>query len=204
MTFKKIIILGFALLLAALWTVHSKLETYLSVPIIEKTQLFTVDPGSHFSRLGKSLAKQEIIDDLFYWKLAGKRYPELTKIKSGTYQFQQGSNLRDILLVMNKGIEHQFKLTLVEGGTFKEWLAILNNAQVLTPVEKNEQEILRQLGSTHNKLEGLLLPETYYYHASMDAFKIIEKSSEWGLKNLDKIEELQENLMNWITNIPSN
>ena len=148
-----------------------------------------------FSRLGERLAKQAIVEDLRWWKVAGKFHPELTKIKSGTYQFQEGASLKDILTILNKGIEHQFKVTFVEGSTFKEWLAILNDAQALTPVQQSETEILQLLGSSYQKLEGLLLPETYHYHASMSALKIIEKAYLHQQQILEKLwAERDENL----------
>lgn len=158
--------------------VQHKVEYYLTTPRIEKTMMFTVNSGSNFSRLGKNFVEQSIIKQSYWWKLVGKLHPELTKIKSGTYEFQKGLNLNDILLLLNQGIEHQFKVTFVEGSTFKEWLEILQNAQYLSALDKSEPEILTELGSEKTKLEGLLLPETYHYRANMSALDIIDKAYE--------------------------
>ena len=182
-----VLVVLLTLLLAGLFVVQKKVENYLSIPRVDKTMLFTVKAGSNFSRLGSRLAEQSLVDDLNWWKVTAKLHPELTKIKSGTYQFQEGASLEDILTLVNKGIEHQFKVTFVEGSTFKEWLAILSDAQALTPVQQSEAEILQQLGSSHLKLEGLLLPETYHYHASMSAFKIIEKAYQHQAEILEKL-----------------
>ena len=190
MTLKKISIMlfiFFVLLLAGLFAAQKKVENYLSVPRVDKTILFTVNAGSNFSRLGERFVEQSIVSDLSWWKVTAKLHPELTKIKLGTYQFQEGASLQDILIILNKGIEHQFKVTFVEGSTFKEWLTILSDAQALTPLQKSETEILKQLGSEHQKLEGLLLPETYHYHASMSALKIIEKAYLHQQQTLDKL-----------------
>ena len=179
MTLKKFsiaLIIFFILLLAGLFVVQKKVEHYLQTPRIKETLLFTVDTGSNFSRLGTRFLNLSIVDDLHWWKLASKRYPELTKIKTGTYQFEKGDNLKDILLVLNKGIEHQFRVTFVEGSTFKEWLTIFSSAQFLLPLQINEKEILQQLDSPYKKLDGLLHPETYHYSASMNALKVIKKA----------------------------
>jgi UPF0755 protein len=175
------------LLLSSFFVVQKKIEDYLLVPRIERTALFTVNAGSNFSRLGNRLLEQGIVDELLWWKVIGKLHPQLTKIKSGTYQFEKGFTLQDILLLLNKGIEHQFKVTFVEGSTFKEWIATLKNAKSLAPLQHSEKEILQQLGSEHQKLEGLLQPETYHYHASMSAFKIIEKAYQHQLQVLEKL-----------------
>lgn len=190
MAIKKItmaILFVLTLLFTGIFIAQQKIENYLTIPRIDKTMLFTLNAGSNFSRLGNQLVELSIVNDLTWWKAVAKLHPELTKIKSGTYQFQEGSNLQDILTILNKGIEHQFKVTFIEGSTFKEWLTILSDAQALAPLQKSEKEILQQLGSQHNKLEGLLFPETYYYHAQMSAFKLIEKAYLHQLQVLDKL-----------------
>jgi len=176
-----------ALVLASLFWAQQKLSDYLTIPRIDKTMLFTVNAGTNFSRLANTFKQQSIVNDLTWWKVAGKLYPELTKIKSGTYQFQEGFNLQDILTTINNGQEHQFKVTFVEGSTFKEWLTILNDSQALKPTDKTEQEILQLLASPYKKLEGLLFPETYHYRADMSVLKIIKKAYQHQQKILDKL-----------------
>lgn len=171
----------------AYFVVQHKVENYLNTPRIEKTVIFTVNSGSNFARLGRGFVKQSIIKDVYWWKLVGKLHPELTKIKSGTYEFQEGSNLNHILLLLNKGIEHQFKVTFVEGSTFKEWLKILENAPYLAALNKDESEILAQLGSSKTKLEGLLLPETYHYRANMPVLDIIAKAYDHQQRVIERL-----------------
>ncbi|WP_019613359.1 endolytic transglycosylase MltG [Psychromonas ossibalaenae] len=176
-----------ALAAAGVFWGYNKLSDYLTVPRIDKTILFTVDGGSNFSRLGNRLAEQSIVNDLTWWKAVAKLHPELTNIKSGTYQFQEGFNLQDILTTINEGREYQFKVTFVEGSTFKEWLTILNDSQALKPTDKTEQEILQHLASPYKKLEGLLFPETYHYRADMSVLKIIEKAYQHQQQVLNKL-----------------
>jgi len=190
MAIKKITLVLFillALLLAGAYFAQQQIAHYLTIPRIDKTMLFTVNAGSNFSRLGRHLNEQSIVKDLTWWKAVAKLYPELTNIKSGTYKLPESANLEDILKIINKGIEHQFKITFVEGSTFKDWLITLKNAPALAPLQKTETEILQQLGSVHQKMEGLLLPETYHYHAQMNAFKIIENAYLQQLQILDKL-----------------
>lgn len=175
------------LLCAAVFITQKKIEGYLTISRIDRTMLFTVEAGSNFSRLGNRLYDQSIVNDLTWWKVVAKVYPELTSIKSGTYKFQEGSSLKDILTILNTGIEHQFKVTFVEGSTFKEWLTILSSAPFLMPFDKNEQEILQLLGSPYTKLDGLLFPETYHYYAQMDVLKIIKQAYGQQQQVLDKL-----------------
>ncbi|WP_435235065.1 endolytic transglycosylase MltG [Psychromonas sp. PT13] len=167
--------------------VQQKVENYLTTPRIENTMMFTVNPGSNFARLGKGFVDQNIVETSYWWKLVGKIHPELTHIKTGTYEFQKGFSLNDILLMLNQGVEHQFKVTFVEGSTFKEWIEILKNAEYLNTLNKSEAEILEQLGSKESKLEGLLLPETYHYRANMSAFDIINKAYAHQQRVVEKL-----------------
>lgn len=179
MSIKKVLIVLIFLLLCALAGVYfvlQKVENYLTVSRIDKTLLFTVPIGSNYSRLANKFSQQSIVNDLTWWKVVGKLHPELTYIKSGTYQFQEGFNLEEMLQTINAGKEFQFKVTFVEGSTFKEWLTVLNEAETLSALQKDEKQLLSALGVPHTKLEGLLFPETYHYHADMSAFKIIKKA----------------------------
>ncbi|HEY7865775.1 MAG TPA: endolytic transglycosylase MltG, partial [Psychromonas sp.] len=187
---KKIIFSLFFLMFLVLGSViwgQKKLNSYLNTALVEQPTLFTINNGSNFHHLGNSLLSTGIITDLTWWKVLGKLHPELTSIKSGTYQFEQGFTLNDILTTVNQGIEHQFIITLVEGSTFQEWLPILNNAPLMKPLEETEQQILARLGSPHGKLEGLLFPETYHYSAGMSAFQVITKAYRHQLQILEKL-----------------
>jgi len=177
--FKKIkfaLLVLLALLSIGLYLIYDKVETYLSVPRIQTTELFVVSAGSNFSRLGNQFIEKGLIENTLWWKITGKLYPALTRIKLGTYQFEKGANLRDILVLLSRGLEHQFKVTFVEGSTFKEWLKILNKTEHLSALNQSEGQLLSKLGSSTLNLEGLLFPETYHFHENMPAFKIIEKA----------------------------
>ncbi len=177
----------FALIIIALFFAKQQIDEYLTQPRLDKTQLIVVQNGSNFSRLGEQLLEQSIVTDLRWWKVIGKLQPELTQIRSGTYQIKEGYNLEDILVTINTGKEHQFKVTFVEGSTFKEWLINIENAKLLSPLQKTEDEILAALDIPHKKLEGLLFPETYHYRANMSAYEIIKSAYLHQSKILEKL-----------------
>lgn len=191
MKYKKIIIavllLSIAFIAAGAWFAQKQINTYFEAPLVDKTLLFTLNSGSNFTALGNSLAKEGLLPNLTWWKVIGKMHPELTKIKSGTYEFENGFSLHDILKTLTSGKEFQFKLTLVEGGTFKDWLALLANEKSLKALDKTEQELITALGIKHKKMEGLLHPETYYYSQGMSAFAVIKKAYKHQQTILNKM-----------------
>jgi len=158
-----------------LWA-KQQVDNYLQSPRVQTTQLFTLEEGRSFTHLAPQLIEQGLLDSDRWWKVVSKLRPELTKIKSGTYEFPVGDSLEDILLTLTGGREYQFKLTFVEGSTFKEWLKVLESAEHIKPLLENEQELLQKLDSSSSTIEGLLFPETYHYTADMTAFSIIKKA----------------------------
>jgi len=167
--------IGILLSGAIFWSLQ-QIKEYLELPRVEETRLFTLQEGRYFSHLGTQLIDQGLLDNTSWWKVISKIKPELTKIKSGTYQLPKGASLEKILTILSEGHEYHFKLTFIEGSTYKDWLTILDNADYLTPLQENEQELLDKLDSPYTKLEGLLFPETYHYTVDMSAFSLIKKA----------------------------
>lgn len=170
-----LLFLSVVLVAALLWA-KQQIDTYLDSPRVQQTQLFTLPEGSYFSHLAPQLIEQGLLDNRRWWKIVSKLRPELTKIKSGTYELPKGASLEQILTILTSAREFQFKLTFVEGSTYKDWLVIFDNAQQIQPLQQTEQALLANLGSPFTKLEGLLFPETYHYTANMSAFSIIKKA----------------------------
>lgn len=171
---------------ALLWS-KQQIDAYLGSPRVQETQLFTLPDGSYFSHLAPQLIEKGLLDNKRWWKVVSKLKPELTKIKSGTYQLPKGASLEQILVILTSGHEHQFKLTFVEGSTYKDWQIIFTNAEHIQPLQKTEQELLIALESSSTKLEGLLFPETYHYTADMSAFSIIKKAYLHQQRVLEKL-----------------
>ncbi|MEL0660243.1 endolytic transglycosylase MltG [Psychromonas arctica] len=185
--------IGFVLLflcvvvaVALLWS-KQQIDAYLGSPRAQETQLFTLADGSYFSHLAPQLIDQDLLDSQRWWKVVSKLRPELTKIKSGTYELPKGASLEQILVILTSGHEYQFKLTFVEGSTYKDWQTIFTNAEHIQPLQQTEQELLTALKSSSTKLEGLLFPETYHYTADMSAFSIVKKAYLHQQRVLEKL-----------------
>lgn len=170
------VILLLGIIIFAGWVVHTKIKKYLNDPLIDKPLVFTVKKGSNFQLLGKTLFNQGILPNLTWWKTIIKLHPELIAIKSGTYKFEPGFSLQDILNNIVKGNELKYTITFIEGNTAKQWLSQLRQTSSLQPPQKNEQDMIKTLAINHKKIEGLLHPGTYYYFNGTKSFSIIEKA----------------------------
>jgi UPF0755 protein len=98
-----------------------------------------------------------------------KLYFSGRQIKAGTYLLQPNSTIPDVFDLLASGDEYQFGVTLVEGQTLNQWLAVLKNnphlsdditPEVLSSIQRQAGELLSH---SVTSLEGVLLADTYYF-----------------------------------------
>ncbi|MDD1795700.1 endolytic transglycosylase MltG [Enterovibrio makurazakiensis] len=195
---KKIALILLFLVVAALggaYWVHGQIEGYVNGPIkIDASQLVTVPDGANYHSFTRNLVSQDIVDGSQWARWAAKTHPELTRLKAGTYQIKPGMTLSDVFLVARSGKEHQFAITFVEGSTFKEWRAQLATTEHIThdTEDMSEADIAKSLGLSVNKLEGLLLPETYHYVSGESDIAILKRASDQLENTLKQAWEQRE------------
>lgn len=147
---------------------------------VSETTLYTVKSGTTFNQMLNDLRKRDWLKRPLWIKLYSKIEPRLTQIKAGTYQVSPNIGLLSFIQLINEGKEHQFKVTFVEGSTFKEWLAQLSKTEHLkhTLVDKSDQQILKELNITFNHPEGLFFPDTYQFTAGSNDKDILNKAHQ--------------------------
>ncbi|WP_159738320.1 endolytic transglycosylase MltG [Vibrio atypicus] len=160
--------------------ITKQVEQYVTQPLqIEQDQIFTLKSGTSFNRVLAQLTEQGWIESNDVSRLVRRLHPELTQLKAGTYLLQPGLNLTQTLELLKSGKEHQFAITFVEGSTFKEWREALVGASHLEHelTGLSEADIAVKLGLEHEKLEGLLLAETYHYTFGTSDLDILKRAS---------------------------
>ncbi|MDA0147949.1 endolytic transglycosylase MltG [Vibrio sp. LaRot3] len=161
--------------------VTNQVNLFLSQPLkLSEQQIFTVKSGSSFHSVLNQLQQQELIDGSDMMPLVRRLHPELTQLKAGTYLITPDLTLTTALELFKTGKEHQFSLTFVEGSRFSEWREILANAPYLEhkTQQMSEAEIAKALGIEHEKLEGLLLAETFHYTYGDSDLGILKRSAD--------------------------
>lgn len=182
---KWIVLLSFILVLiigtSSAYLVTVKIDNYVNGVIKMKINTFlTVADGANYYSLIRQFVTAGIIDDSSWDRLAIKRYPELSQLKVGTYQLEQGMTLKDVFTRIASGKEHQFSITFVEGTRFSEWREQLAVTEYMSQqiVNMTEPEIATALGLEKATVEGMLLPETYYFVAGESDLSILKRASE--------------------------
>ncbi|WP_158174618.1 endolytic transglycosylase MltG [Grimontia hollisae] len=172
----------------AYW-VYTQIENYVNSEIKPtETLLVTVPEGANYYSFTRKLVSDGIVDASPWSRWAAKTHPELTRLKAGTFQVQPGLTLAELFALVRKGKEHHFSITFVEGSTFKEWREQLASTDYLThdTTDLSEAEIAVKLGLSTEKLEGLLLPETYYYVAGQSELSILKRAASQLQSALDE------------------
>ncbi|MGC9402930.1 endolytic transglycosylase MltG [Vibrio genomosp. F10] len=183
-----------AMATGAFFYMTSEVDAYLDQPLsLRSEQIFTVQSGSSFNGVLNQFVNQQWIEESPFTPLVRRFYPELTQIRAGTFQLLPEKSLRQTLVFLTEGKEHQFSITFVEGTRFDEWRTTLAEDKNLeqTIVDLSEEDIAALIGSEHQKLEGLMLAETYNYTLGTTDLDILKRAyrklgqvldEEWQLK----------------------
>lgn len=122
-----------------------------------------IPKGSSVNRIGQILAEDEVIRSPLLFKATYYLLFKDDALKAGEYLFHSGITPREILFKMSEGDIFYRQLTIPEGLTTAEILALVEKAEHLkglSPIDINE---------------GELMPETYNYSAGDTRAELIER-----------------------------
>ncbi|KEY91206.1 periplasmic solute binding protein [Candidatus Photodesmus blepharus] len=160
--------------------VFKEIHNYLKQPLnISSHEIITVKFGTNLNAFLSFLNRKGWISSHPTSRLLHYLHPDLVNIKAGTFKFQKNMTLEEALNHVINGEEHQFSITFLEGSRFSEWRKALSSSPYLehTITDLNEKEIAYKLGLKQEKLEGLLLAETYYYTVDSSDIDILKRAN---------------------------
>ncbi|MBL8396956.1 MAG: endolytic transglycosylase MltG [Candidatus Accumulibacter sp.] len=168
------------LLILAAWWAYSPLS--LRQPTVE----FTIAPGSSLRAAAREIAGAGI--DLPAWRLValGKALQVDSAIKAGSYQLQDSVTPLELLRKLTRGDVTQAELTLIEGWTFRQVRQRLDSHPDLRhdTLGLSETEILRRLGASETRAEGLIFPDTYLFAKQSSDFDVLARAYRAGQQRL--------------------
>ncbi|WP_020395739.1 endolytic transglycosylase MltG [Thiolinea disciformis] len=153
--------------------------------LIGQTKIFEVKPGSNVRQVARDLQSQGLMPDesllpsdwLF---LAQARKTNLaSKIKAGAYELEGGMTPIDVLKKIVSGKTIQYKVTLIEGRTFKEFKQVLRNNEQLeqTLSDADYTDIMAKLGADAGTFpEGWFMPDTYNFPKGSKDIEVLKRS----------------------------
>nr|WP_289846779.1 endolytic transglycosylase MltG [Colwellia sp. E2M01] len=186
------------ILIAAFTTLSYQFNNALNQPLtINESGFISVKPGSSIGTLANQLIDKKWLDTPLWLKVYGRLFPEKTKIKAGTYLIPKSTNLKDLLIQLVDGKEHQFSVTLIEGTRFKDALAILAaHPHIKQTIEDDTMsQIAAKVGIEAENPEGWLFPDTYAFTADTQDITLLKRAYSNMRSKLTKLwDSRAENL----------
>ncbi len=184
--------LGLSLLLAtagALWWMLT-----LPQPLPQTPYSFSVAPGSNLRQVAHGLAAAGVIPHEAMLVFSARAFRRDKDIKAGNYALHQPISVLELLDRLTRGEVTQRALTIIEGSTFSQLRATLQQAPGLRQlaVELADAQVLSQLGAPETHAEGLFFPDTYFYTENSSDLELLQRAyrlmqerllGEWALRD---------------------
>ncbi|QIZ76544.1 endolytic transglycosylase MltG [Ferrimonas lipolytica] len=145
---------------------------------IDATTEVTIAPGQSVRQLLLQWQQRGWIDSELWLRLALKLKPQLAGIKAGTYHLADDLTVEQALQHLKEGVEAQFSITLVEGGTIKEWLAQIQQHPRLVHTISSVQELTAALDIDDANPEGWFYPDTYSYSVGSSDVDLLSRAHQ--------------------------
>jgi len=135
----------------------------LSLPI--SPFVFEVRAGSSFSAIARELEASGVVNYAAPLIALARLQGVDRAIKAGSYEFDTGTTLPQLLAKLTQGDVTQTSFAIIEGSTFTDLKRALKaNADVKnTVLDLPDAQLLLQLGVHEVSPEGLFFPDTYYF-----------------------------------------
>lgn len=161
----------------------------LNQPLSKEEFTFTISKGQTLSALARNLQEQGLLQSRVPFVLLARIKGQTRSIKIGEYRLKAGSSVSQLLEQIIKGKVIQYKVTLIEGWNFKEFLAALHKSPKLrnTLKGKSHKEIMQAIGYAGLHPEGRFFPDTYQFTGDTDDVAILKQAYRKMKASLDKL-----------------
>jgi len=167
-----------SLLLGWFWMLYERSinESYITDEM--GSVLVSIEKGQNLNQIISVLDKKEVVNGRWFKWLV--RFEGVaSKIQAGEYEFSPGLTPAQILTYLVKGKVNQYAVSIVEGQSFKEILSDIQGHSAIKstlPINAKMAEYLELLNISEKHLEGLLLPETYFFVKNTSDVDIIKRA----------------------------
>lgn len=139
------------------------------------TVQITVPAGSSGRTVAKSLVATGIgvSEDTL---VAAMRFEGSPVIHAGSYEFERGMTLSDIVFRLTSGAVVTGSVRIADGSTFRQVLAALRGNGHLKVVTESmsEEQILAAIGASEKSAEGLFAPDTYKFNSGSTDLSLLK------------------------------
>ena len=179
------------------WFWHD-MQTQLNTPLkLDAPMYFTITPGTGLKTVGHELKNLGLMNQPYYLLLEARRQDKEGKVKAGEYEINPGTTPLQLLDQFVAGKVKQHVLTLVEGWSFAQVLAAIQNNQILqqSPGQADGKNIMFALQSPDFSPEGQFFPDTYHFPMGTTDIQFLQRAYDKMQQVLaEEWEQRSENL----------
>jgi UPF0755 protein len=159
-----------------------------AIPLTSGPAIFLIRSGSNIKSISQELARQKIIDDPWLFILLARLRGVETRVRAGEYQLDPGLTADEMLEKFIQGNAVQYKLTIIEGWSFRQMLAAIAEDPVIesTLQGKTDAEIMALLGQPDQHPEGMFFPDTYRFPKGTSDVDFLKRAYQVMQKNLER------------------
>lgn len=125
----------------------------------------SIERGQNLNQIISTLNKKAVVDARWF-KWLVRFEGAANKIQAGEYEFSPGLTAKQILGFLVLGKVNQYAVSIIEGQSFKEVLRDIQGHSAVKktlPTDSDMSSYLELLNIPEQHLEGMLLPETYFF-----------------------------------------
>ena len=158
------------------------------IPLEHTPFVFTLKPGSSLKSAAHQIQQAGGLNNEWLFVLLGRGLRKAAQIKPGNYQLEHEVTPLQLLNMISKGQVEQSSLTIIEGSTFKELRASLDEDPTLRhdSAALSDAEILKRIGATETEAEGLFFPDTYNFVRGSSDIIVLKRAYQLMQHNLEE------------------
>jgi UPF0755 protein len=177
-------ILGICILLGSFiagWLLMD-VQDFLGSPQLKNSEPFdyTIEPGTSLKHLVRDLENDNVINHPSYLVWYARWHGVANRIQAGEYEFMPAIKPDEFLDQIVTGRVKQYSLTLIEGWSFDQLMAAVNQSGMLehTLAGLDPEAIMARLGWPDQHPEGRFFPDTYRITRGMTDVAFLQRAHE--------------------------
>lgn len=137
-----------------------------------------IEPGTTLNQFTRQLHKSGLLSHPFLLRGYLIYKGNTKQIKAGEYHIDPGMSAVQLLNKVFAGAVTQYSFTIVEGWQSAQVIAALQQHPKITPLLQglSQQEIIRKLEIPVGHLEGVFLPDTYFFSGKTTDIEFLRRA----------------------------
>jgi UPF0755 protein len=184
--FTRLLWLGAALAVAfGAWLAgYGWLDTTMPAPL-----QFSLKEGSSLRSAARQMNEAGVLKSPWQFEMLARLSGHATHVQAGNYEIRGAVSPFKLLEMITSGVRGQDQITVVEGWTFAQLRAVLDQHPALKhdTLGVSETELIARLGIAESSAEGWFLPDTYFFPNGASDVALLQRAHRAMRAQLDAL-----------------